>query len=253
MGDGRPTLWQLEISHYSEKARWALDLKRVPHVRRDPMGGLHMPIAFAKTQGASFTFPVLEIDGATIGDSTAIIAELERRFPERPLYPADPADRQRALAIEDYFDERVGPAARLFAWHEVTRDGESLRRISTSIGPPVPEPLRAVGAFATGQFLDMRYRVTSDDRAGAARRSVLEGFDRIEAELESGDGEHLVGTEFSIADLTAATLLYPIVRPDEGPQVLGTPPPGLERFGDELAGRPGFAWVKDTFRRYRRA
>jgi hypothetical protein len=31
MSDGKPTLWQLDISHYSEKVRWALDHKRVPH------------------------------------------------------------------------------------------------------------------------------------------------------------------------------------------------------------------------------
>ena len=29
-----PVLWHLEVSHYNEKARWALDYKRVRHVRR---------------------------------------------------------------------------------------------------------------------------------------------------------------------------------------------------------------------------
>ena len=28
-----PVLWQLEISHYNEKVRWALDHKRVRHIR----------------------------------------------------------------------------------------------------------------------------------------------------------------------------------------------------------------------------
>jgi hypothetical protein len=30
----RPILWHIEISHYNEKARWALDLKGVEHGRR---------------------------------------------------------------------------------------------------------------------------------------------------------------------------------------------------------------------------
>ncbi len=29
-----PVLWHLEISHYNEKVRWALDYKGIRHVRR---------------------------------------------------------------------------------------------------------------------------------------------------------------------------------------------------------------------------
>ena len=29
-----PVLWHFPISHYNEKARWALDWKGIPHVRR---------------------------------------------------------------------------------------------------------------------------------------------------------------------------------------------------------------------------
>ena len=35
-----PVLWHLEISHYNEKARWALDFKGVAHVRRAVTPGL---------------------------------------------------------------------------------------------------------------------------------------------------------------------------------------------------------------------
>ncbi len=31
---GPPVLWHFPISHYNEKARWALDWKGIPHVRR---------------------------------------------------------------------------------------------------------------------------------------------------------------------------------------------------------------------------
>jgi glutathione S-transferase len=51
---------------------------------------------------------VLSIDGRRIGDSTAIIAALEERNPEPPLYPADVAQRRRALELEEFFDDLVG-------------------------------------------------------------------------------------------------------------------------------------------------
>ena len=44
MSDSLPTLWHIEISHFSEKARWALAWKGVEHRRRSPLPGTHIPI-----------------------------------------------------------------------------------------------------------------------------------------------------------------------------------------------------------------
>src|SRR4051794_34238447 len=94
-GSGRsPVLWHLKVSHYNEKARWALDFKRIPHIRRAAIPGRHAKIARGLDSGT--TFPVLELDGEIIGDSTLIIQELESRYPEPPLYPDDAAERRRA-------------------------------------------------------------------------------------------------------------------------------------------------------------
>jgi glutathione S-transferase len=107
--DGAPVLWHLKVSHYNEKARWALDYKGVPHLRRAAEPGRHR--AIAKRLSGGRTFPVLVHDGEAIGDSTRIIEALERRYPEPPLYPADPAERRRALELEDFFDEQLGPTS----------------------------------------------------------------------------------------------------------------------------------------------
>ena len=53
----RPVLWQLELSHYNEKVRWALDLKRIDHVRRPLLPGAHLLIA----RPASFPYPIPEV------------------------------------------------------------------------------------------------------------------------------------------------------------------------------------------------
>ena len=42
-------------------------------------------------------------------------------------------------------------------------------------------------------------------------------MDRVEAELDGGEGEFLVGDELSVADVTAASLFGPIVAPQEAP------------------------------------
>ncbi len=48
--------------------------------------------------------PVLVDDGLVLVDSTRIIAHLEERFPEPPLYPRDPARRAEAEVFVDWFD-----------------------------------------------------------------------------------------------------------------------------------------------------
>src|ERR1700748_963046 len=96
----RPVLWHLPVSHYSEKVRWALDHKAIQHDRHAPITGYHIAVALVLTRGRHYTLPVLELAGRRIGDSTEIIAALETAHPESPLYPDDPDERRRALALE---------------------------------------------------------------------------------------------------------------------------------------------------------
>lgn len=248
----KPTLWHLPVSHYSEKARWALDHKRVDHVRRAPLPGSHIPIALWLTRGAQPTFPVLQLDGRKIGDSTAVIAALEERWPDPPLYPADPAERARALELEDFFDEELGPHARLLAFHELIGEPAIFAEVASLAVPgPLARAKGLTGAYAR-TFTSLRFGANSDDAAALARAKILAALDRLDAELEAGDGDHLVGDRFTVADLTAAALFFPVVGPAQGPVPPQAPtPPALEAFRRDLADRPGFRWVEETYRRHR--
>jgi glutathione S-transferase len=249
MQDLRPTLWQIDISHYSEKARWALDYKGVAYRRRSPMPGGHIPIALWLTRGRQPTFPVIELDGRTIGDSTAIIAALEERFPEPSLFPSDPAERRRALELEDWFDEELGPPVRLLAFHELAGEPERFADLAAQSAPaPLRRLKRPVGAYAR-TYTALRFRVRSRDAAAQARLKLVAAFDRLESELDSRD--YLVGETFSVADLTAAALFYPLVLPPEGPASLGDLPESYDRFRGSVEERPGFRWVQEMFRRHR--
>jgi glutathione S-transferase len=252
VGAARPVLWHIAISHYNEKARWALDYKRIPHRRRALPGGAHMLAALLLTRGRTVTFPVLVLNGEGVGDSTAIIGELERRWPDPPLYPEDPAERRRALDLEEYFDEELGPAIRLVGWHEITRDPERLAELSGRFLPPGlrddPRAAAAAGRYAAA-FTGVRYGVKSEEAAERSRQKVVAALDRLEAELDGC--EYLAGDRFSVADLTAASLFYPLALPPEGPS-LGEPPEAYERWREPLAERPGGQWVAEIYRRHRR-
>jgi glutathione S-transferase len=251
MSDGLPTLWQIDVSHYSEKARWALAWKGVEHRRHSPPPGAHMIVALWLTRGAQYTFPILSIDGQRIGDSTAIIAALEQRYPEPPLYPADPAEQRRALELEEFFDEELGPAIRLFAWHEFGKDRERFQALmkSTAPGALAKLPSGPTAAYAR-LYTALRFRADDAEKAERAQIKVLATLDRLEAEL--GDGEYLVGDRFSVADLTAASLFYPLARPEEGPMPADQDAAaGFEAFRQPLLERRGIQWVKEMFHRHR--
>jgi glutathione S-transferase len=249
----RPVLWQLSISHYSEKARWALDHKRIDHMRRSPLPGSHIPIALWLTRGSSPTLPVLELEGRTIADSTAVLAALEERFPEPPLYPADPAERARALALEDFFDEELGPYARLLAFYELIQEPAVFAEVAAEAVPgPLGRAKGLIGAYGRA-YTSLRFGANKREAAAAARAKVIAALDRIEAELEANGGDYLVGESFGVADLTAASLFYPVVDPDEGPLPPDSPTStGLAEYREAIAGRSGFLWVEEMYRRHRR-
>lgn len=244
-----PTLWHIPISHYSEKTRWALDHKGIAYDRRAPFPGVHIPVALWLTRGRCPTLPVLELEGKRIGDSTVIIAALEERFPEPRLYPADAEERRRALELEEVFDEELGPAIRRYAFHQLRQDHELFARLSARMAPrPLARFGRLGGAYGRG-YTALRFGAASAAGAERGRAKVEAALDRLEAELDGGD--YLVGDAFTVADLTAAALLYPLVLPPEGPLVLDRIPEDYDRFRAGMRARRGFGWVQEMFARHR--
>ncbi|MEE8556725.1 MAG: glutathione S-transferase N-terminal domain-containing protein [Myxococcota bacterium] len=74
-----PELLQFPYSHFNEKARWALDLKRVPHTRRSLLPGPHA-VTVQRLTGQT-TVPVLRLGEEIIDGSARIIDTLEKHWP----------------------------------------------------------------------------------------------------------------------------------------------------------------------------
>jgi glutathione S-transferase len=244
-------LWHIAVSHYSEKVRWALDYKAVAHERRAPMPGPHMLVAAWVTRGRALTLPVARIDGETIADSSAIIAALERRFPDPPLLPSDEGARRRALQLEDWFDRNLGPYIRRFVFHELRRDPDRMEAIARSAAPDLAQRLGSRLVPVSNAMTGVRYLASGERAAERARQRVLVALDRLEHEL--GGEEYLVGGRFTIADLTAASLLYPLVLPAEAETPIERMPAPVEALRAQVRERPGYRWVQETFRRHRRS
>jgi glutathione S-transferase len=244
-----PVLYHIEVSHYNEKARWALDYKGVPHRRKAPMPIAHMAWALTLTRGQSKTFPILRMNGDTVHDSTKIIERLERDYPEPPLYPSDPDDRRRALELEEFFDEELAPHIRRAAFAVLTRDADAFAWIAAPrAGKLVHAGFKGTAAVA-GPVTRMRYGI-NDESAAVGLEKTAAAFSRLESEI--GPGGYLVGDSFTVADLTAAALFFPLVRPPESENLTpGELPAQLQQVQAEYRGRPGWEWVREMYRRHR--
>ena len=244
-----PVLYHIEVSHYNEKARWALDYKGVPHRRKAPMPMAHMAWAMTMTRGKGKTFPILRMNGDTIDDSTRIIERLERDYPAPPLYPSEPDDRRRALGLEEFFDEELAPHIRRAAFAVVTRDSDAFAWIAAPRAGKLLHAGVKSSAMLAGPVVRKRYGI-NDDTAAEGREKTAAAFERLESEI--GPSGYLVGDSFTVADLTAAALFFPLVRPPESDHLPpGEIPEPLQEFRAGFDGRPGWEWVREMYRRHR--
>ncbi len=247
-----PVLWQLQISHYVEKVRWALDYKRVPHVRRTLLPGLHA-VKAKRLTGDTSTAPVLTIDRRSIGDSTRIIAAIEERWPQPPLYPDDPAQRRRALELEQFFDEELGPHIRRAFYHELLPHPQLVVPLFTHGQPAATRALLRAGFPMLRVGMRRRFQI-NPQAAADSRAKMVAAIDRLEREIPPSG--YLVGDTFTVADLTAAALLYGVARPPEFPYAMVADdalPASWREFLDSLAQRPGGRWIAEIYRRHRGA
>ena len=242
-----PLLWHIPLSHFNEKVRWTLDHKGIAH-RRRVLGPDYLIRAWRATGRG--TLPILFLDGRAIGDSTDIIAALEAYQPAPALYPADAAARQRALALEDDLDEQLGPAIRAAMVGPLFRNDPdvALRALTTGMPDQAYRMLRPLVRIFPAFY---RFRHNIDDaKLETDRATVQAALDRIERELEGR--AYLVGDAFTIADLTAAALLSPLLQPAEIQYPMRVEmPPYLQAYRARLLAHPTTQWAAGIYRRHR--
>ena len=245
------TIYQFPISHFAEKARWCLDAKGLPYTVKNLVPGPHVLVA--RWLSGNQTVPVLVDGGATLGDSTAIALHLERAYPLPPLLPRDPSARARVLALEEEFDERVGQNAKRFLYGRLMEEGPG--RASGALMEAYPWPVRLFGrllASTTEPIMQSREGIDAGSVA-RARAVLIEGAARIEEETGGDPSRYLVGDTLTLADITAASLLGPIVAPPESPwaRIPSALPLDVQALRRELRARPGGQWVMERYRRDR--
>jgi glutathione S-transferase len=210
----RPLLITIPISHYCEKARWALDRAGIPYEERRHLPALHR---FAvKRHRGKLTAPVLVChDAGVLAESADIVDYADARVatPAARMIPDDDAVAAEARALAADYDERLGPATRLWVYHSMM-DRPDLASTAMVDGVPAWERgawrygNRAIGAVIA------RVLTINDDTAVEAEQTFRAIFADVDARLADGR-PYLAGDAFSVADLTFAALSAPLIAPPE--------------------------------------
>ena len=198
----------IPVSHYSEKARWALDYLQVPYQELAHMPPFHR--GATKEYGGT-TVPVLVTDTGVATDSTDILRYLDRLYPEK-LYPIDPQLQLLSVELETLFNNKLGVHTRRWGYSYILTP--KLVYPKWTLGVPFWEKLLFPVIFPqVGKIVRSRFDIT-DTSAAESCREIEIVFDRVDGLLADGR-KYLLGDRFSAIDLTFAALAAPILQPPE--------------------------------------
>ena len=243
------------FSPWTEKARWALDARRIPYSFRHYQPLLGEPALRVKLRKLTgrVSVPVLTTDeGRVIADSAEIARWADSRGEGPALFPAG---HEAAVARFVALSERGLAAGRTLSLARMLKSDEALaemvpRPIRRALGPLAPK----LGAFGVART-QRKYGGDRSDLA-AAKRALLADLDELRAalaEAPAGDGPKTLLGHFSFADIAVAQMLAFGDPPASG---LKLGPASRRSFSDpELRERYGdlLAWRDELYRVFRKA
>jgi len=149
--------------------------------------------------------PALTDGDLAIPDSSAICGYIEKRYPDHPLYPEDPADYGRALWYEEWADSELSKATAALFFNRIAvrmmkrePDETAIQKIINQVQPPI--------------------------------------FDYLEKEI--GSRTYLLGDRFSIADIAITCQFIQMLY--SGEKLPSRSHPGITRYINEHMHRDSF-------------
>src|SRR5262249_54354774 len=154
----------IPVSHYCEKARWALDRAALAYESEGHMPVFHWASTMPRR---GRTVPMLVTPHGTLSDSTDILRFADAHAPPaRKLYPGSPAEADEALALEEEYDRSLGPATRRFVYFHTLVDKDKSLRL---LGHGVPSSQRRMMALTFPVVRAMMRRAMKIDEPNTRR------------------------------------------------------------------------------------
>ena len=244
------TLYVFAISHFCEKARWALDYLGIDYALKFTPPGVHQLLA--KRLGVPRTsLPIIVVDGKAIQGSAAIIDWAESVASSGSIRLSTDNAREEGRQIEKRLDKLAGVHVRRYYYSEALVEYPQTVRPVFTHGLSMREKLMVLATWGAMRKMMIKGMDLGPEQGQDSRHIVDEELAWLDEILADGRG-YLVGSEFSRADLTAASLLAPLVLPKEHPVYAGLKlPPQMAEDLTKWENRPTLQWVRKIYSAYR--
>ncbi len=244
-----PILYVFAISHYCEKARWALDYAGIDYQLQHSMVGMNRGIA-KKLGATSASLPFLATENGVIEGSAAIIdwVDLHRSLSIASLSGDKPAE---VIAMENRLDDKIGVHIRRYYYsNALLSDPKSVRPIFSRDLPLMQKIATTLGWSKIAALMIQKMDLGIEQ--GMQSRAILAAeLDWIDALLSDGR-PYLTGDNFTRADMTAASLLAPLVNPPKHPTYANLVLPAAIAESIKIwENRPCLAWVQRMYDHHR--
>jgi glutathione S-transferase len=217
-------LYDWAPSPFSLKVRAILDYKGLPYVRVPIL----KPTNLLKVlrQGKIGKAPAIDLDGRLLVDSTDIAHEVEARFPEPSIIPADPRQRALCHALEEWADESLYFVGLYFQWDDL----EGRKMIPQVFGS---------GLYARAMYRFYLHRVRKQTKGqGTARKPVDHVRKDLERHLDAVEqlvrpGLYLLDERPYLCDFAMLGQLTYLGRTPEGSRTLAARP-AIQQYLERL-------------------
>jgi glutathione S-transferase len=246
-------LLTIPISHFCEKARWALERAGLDYVEERHVQGVHL--IRARRAGGGSTVPVLVTDEGVYPESEEILRYADERIdPEQRLFPADAKLRDDVVTLCRELDVGLGPDGRRLMYAHMLKLKRPMLRVNNQ-GVPAWEARMLSALWPVMTRFGRRELGIGPDTIEAEKENVRRAFDAIAERLADGR-PHLCGERFTAADLTFACLAAAVLVPPEYGVRLPQPdelPEHIARDIRSMREHPAGAYALELFRTERRA
>ena len=201
-----------DVSYFTAKVRPALRYKRVPYVELLASPQAYRDVIVPRT-GLAFIPIVVTDRDETWQDTSVILDNLEARFPDPPLYPADPVLRVLAYLFELYADEFLVLPAMHYRWSFPESVAKARADFAAVNGDP-----EAAGKFASRMGGSIGFLGVGPDSIPGIEAHTRESLDAMSAHFAAHP--FLLGGRPSLADCAVMGPFYAHLYQDAVPSRL---------------------------------
>ncbi|NEQ23826.1 MAG: glutathione S-transferase, partial [Microcoleus sp. SIO2G3] len=164
------------VSHYCEKARWALERLSIPFIEEPHVPGFHWLFTLP-TGGKSV--PVLLTEAKTFTNSKDILLYLDTIAPTtHKLYPADTNLRREVENLEKLFDTVLGVSVRRWCYFYLLNNPKLMRSLWCQGVPPVENRLFPIVFPQMRSLARKGYNITADS-ATSSLNQIRRLFEKV--------------------------------------------------------------------------